>query len=408
MTKQSLYAEVDRLQTLLDALRSESTETETVETTYRFPVLSMLKNHQSVSEASTMEASVLESKLAEFGFMGKVVNISKGPLITRYGVKLDAGVRLNQIRNVSEDLAVALMSDKVRILAPIPGTSLVGIEVVNKTLSIVGLRQVMREAIILGRRARNRYELPIALGVDTMGNAKVLNLADMPHLLIAGQTGSGKSVCLNVLILSLLYARKPEECKLILIDPKRVEMTCYQGIPHLKQPVVTEPENAMEVFEDLVHEMETRYRLLSENGVRKISSYNELKTVEKMPYIVTVVDEMADLMMTSGKELETAVVRLAQLGRAVGIHLVLATQKPVTKVITGLIKSNMTSRIAFQVATNMDSRVILDSSGAENLVGRGDMLALYPGVTEPVRLHGCWVSDAETQKVTDSLRRAEI
>jgi len=230
----------------------------------------------------------------------------------------------------------------------------------------------------------------------------------MPHLLIAGQTGSGKSVCLNVLILSLLYARKPEECKLILIDPKRVEMTCYQGIPHLKQPVVTEPENAMEVFEDLVHEMETRYRLLSENGVRKISIYNELKTVEKMPYIVTVVDEMADLMMTSGKELETAVVRLAQLGRAVGIHLVLATQKPVTKVITGLIKSNMTSRIAFQVATNMDSRVILDSSGAENLVGRGDMLALYPGVTEPVRLHGCWVSDAETQKVTDSLRRAEI
>ena len=408
MTKQSLYAEVDRLQTLLDALRSESTETETVETTYRFPVLSMLKNHQSVSEASTMEASVLESKLAEFGFIGKVVNISKGPLITRYEVKLDAGVRLNQIRNVSEDLAVALMSDKVRILAPIPGTSLVGIEVVNKTLSIVGLRQVMREAIILGRRARNRYELPIALGVDTTGNAKVLNLADMPHLLIAGQTGSGKSVCLNVLILSLLYARKPEECKLILIDPKRVEMTCYQGIPHLKQPVVTEPENAMEVFEDLVHEMETRYRLLSENGVRKISSYNELKTVEKMPYIVTVVDEMADLMMTSGKELETAVVRLAQLGRAVGIHLVLATQKPVTKVITGLIKSNMTSRIAFQVATNMDSRVILDSSGAENLVGRGDMLALYPGVTEPVRLHGCWVSDAETQKVTDSLRRAEI
>jgi S-DNA-T family DNA segregation ATPase FtsK/SpoIIIE len=283
----------------------------------------------------------------------------------------------------------------------------VGFEVVNEEPAIIGLKEIMKQAIKLGRKGRRKYELPVAIGTGTTGEPRVLDLAKMPHVLIAGQTGSGKSVGLNALIMSLLYTRTPEECQLILVDPKRVEMVSYEGMPHLRQPVVMDPEEATAVFHELVNEMERRYELLSEHKVRNILSYNSLEGVERMPYIVTVVDEMADLMMTSGKALEGYIVRLAQLARAVGIHLVLATQKPVVKVITGLIKSNMPSRISFQVASKTDSRVILDENGAEKLAGRGDMLALHSGVSEPERLHGAWVSDAEIASVVAAIKGGE-
>jgi S-DNA-T family DNA segregation ATPase FtsK/SpoIIIE len=287
------------------------------------------------------------------------------------------------------------MSGNVRILAPVPGTNLVGIEVANEAQDVIGLRSVLESY-------KGTERLPIAIGVDTVGQAKIFDLTKMFHVLIAGQTGSGKSVCINSIILSLLYTKTPDECQLILVDPKRVEMTPYHDIPHLRCPVVTEPAEAPGIFSSLIAEMERRYEVLAEKQVRNIEGYNELGG-PRMPYIVTVVDEMADLMMTSGKGLEKMIVRLAQLSRAVGIHLVLATQKPIVEVITGMIKSNMPSRIAFRVASNMDSRVILDCGGAEKLVGRGDMLVLYPGISEPERYHGAWVSDDEIRLVTGGL-----
>jgi len=380
---------------------------------YKFPSLSVLKDYGSfLASQNQMDPIALETKLAEFGFVGKVVNVRTGPLVSRYEVKLAPGVKLSQVKGISEDLAIALMSDKVRIQAPIPGTALVGIEVANEKPSIIGLRMVLETLFGANpshksyqkelRKVKDKkldYMLPIALGVNTMGNPVVFDLVKMPHLLIAGQTGSGKSVCLNAIIMTILFTKTPEECRLVLVDPKRVEMISYADIPHLWRPVVTEPSEATEVFGSLIKEMELRYKILEANKVRNIQSYNGLEGIEKMPYIVAVVDEMADLMMTSGKELEAQIVRLAQLARAVGIHLVLATQKPVVKVITGLIKSNMPSRISFQVGSKNDSRVILDCNGAEKLMGRGDMLMLHPGSSEPERFHGAWVSDAEIEAV---------
>lgn len=385
---------------MIRQLNSESIKPEIKPVSYKRPSLSFLKayNHGSTPEAAVAPETLTE-KLQEFGITGEVVNVSVGPLITRYELRLDTGVKLSKVRSASEDLAVALMSDRVRIQAPIPGTSLVGIEVPNRETDIVEFKPVASRAL----RLKGKTELPIGIGVDITGDPIVLDLAKMPHLLIAGRTGAGKSVCLSTIILSLLYTKTPEECQLILVDPKRVEMTAYKGIPHLKVPVITEPTLAVDMFSTLVAEMEHRYAVLQAAGVRNIKSYKEQGG--EMPYLVTVVDEMADLMMTAGKELEKSIVRLAQLARAVGIHLVLATQKPVVKVITGLIKSNMPSRISFQVASKTDSRVILDENGAERLAGRGDMLALHPGVTEPERLHGAWISDKEIKKITDSLRR---
>jgi S-DNA-T family DNA segregation ATPase FtsK/SpoIIIE len=358
---------------------------------YKTPKLSMLKDYDNGVTHSTLDPHVLESKLREFGFEGTVVNIRRGPVITRYEIKLASGVRISQIKNVTDDIAIALMSEKIRILAPIPGTALIGIEVANDKASTIGLKTILQSYTGAER-------IPIALGTDTTGTPKIVDLARMPHLLIAGQTGSGKSVCMNSIILSILFTRTPEECQLVLVDPKRVEMAAYRNVPHLKYPVVTDPNRATEIFSKLITEMEHRYETLEQNGVRNIESYND-QAHTKMPYIVAMVDEMADLKITSGKELEMMISRLAQLARAVGIHLVLATQKPEVKVITGLIKSNMPSRISFQVASKNDSRVILDCNGAEKLIGRGDMLMLYPGAAEPERFHGAWVSDNEIQTI---------
>lgn len=386
-------------------------------TEYNTPAISLLDDYFPDGGGALLTPIELESKIAEFGFESAVENIRTGPVITRYEIKLARGVRISQIRNVSEDLALALMSDRIRIQAPIPGTNLVGIEIANTKQAIIGLKSVLQnyggasfkeiggmdELKFQMQDAFSDHRLPIALGTDIVGKPKVIDLAKMPHLLIAGQTGSGKSVCLNSIVLSILFTRSPDECKLILVDPKRVEMSAYKHLPHLERPVVTEPAEAMSVFASLIKEMENRYRILSEAQVRNIESYNKDRD-KKMPYIVTIVDEMADLMMTSGKELEKMIVRLAQLARAVGIHLVLATQKPVVKVVTGLIKSNMPSRISFQVASKMDSRVILDVNGAEKLIGRGDMLLMAPGSPEPERFHGAWVSDEEIRAVTDYIK----
>ena len=383
------------LRSLLDTVRNMGTSTCVEEACeYVFPSLDLLKVNGEKGSKSTLDATVLEDKLAEFGFKGEVVKVRVGPLVTRYEVRLSPGVRLSQVKNVSEDLGVALMSNSVRIQAPIPGTSLIGIEVANETPSTVWLRKVIEEAQKTG------YDLPIGIGVDITGNPKIMDLAKMPHLLIAGQTGSGKSVGLNAIILSLLYTKTPEQMKLVLVDPKRVEMASYASIPHLLRPVVTSSEDTEKVLEELVTEMERRYNVFAEAKVRNITSYND-QSEEKLPYIVAVIDEMADLMMTSGKHVEACIVRLAQLARATGIHMVVATQKPVSTVVTGLIKSNLPTRLSYQVASKNDSRVILDCNGAEKLLGRGDLLMTSSG--EPERFHGAWVSDEEIAAVCEAI-----
>lgn len=387
---------------MLQQLNKKNYKAPVVHKEYHKPSLSLLKKYPGAQETKIDPAEFptyigleLEEKLSEFGFESAVENIRKGPVITRYEMRLAKGVKISQIKNVSEDIALALMSGNIRIQAPIPGTNLIGIEVGNEKQSVIGFKDILKKV--------SKERLPIAIGTDIVGEPKVFDLVTMPHLLIAGQTGSGKSVCLNAIILSLLYTKSPEECQLVLVDPKRVEMSLYKDIPHLRCPIVTGTEDVVEVFESLVAEMEDRYTILSESQTRNIESYNSSHE-QKMPYIVTVIDEMADLMMTSGRELEGMIVRLAQLARAVGIHLVMATQKPIVKVITGLIKSNMPSRISFQVASKSDSRVILDSNGAESLIGKGDMLMLYPGASEPERFHGAWISDKEILDVTNFIR----
>lgn len=361
---------------------------------YRKPPIHLLQEYTSNHIPNSLKPGELENKISDLGFETAVHDIKHGPVVTRYELKLAKGVRISQIKKVSEDIAMALMSNNIRIQAPIPGTPYVGIELKNNERSIIGLRDMID--------TETSAKIPMMLGTDTIGKPKILDLVDMPHLLIAGQTGSGKSVCLNSIVLSILYTRTPEECQLVLVDPKRVEMASYDRVPHLRCPIVTEANEAVKVFSSLISEMERRYKLLSEYRVRNIESFNQ-KSNTKLPYIVTIVDEMADLMMTSGKELEDMIVRLAQLARAVGIHLILATQKPIVKVITSLIKSNMPSRISFQVSSKMDSRVILDSNGAEALIGKGDMLLIGPGIPEPERFHGAWVSDEEIINITDYL-----
>lgn len=377
----------EALRASLAALRAPVEAEEGSKTTtprpYKLPPLSLLRRAKTEPGAALLGAEVLEGKLKEFGIEGKVENIRSGPVVSRYEIRLAPGERLGSVRRVAEDLAVAL-SGKVRILAPIPGTSLVGIEVQNEKAVFVGLRSSIKA--LKGR-------LPVSLGVDTAGNPRSMDLAATPHLLVAGQTGSGKSVFLNSLIVSLLYSKTPEECRMILIDPKRVEMSSYRGIPHLLRPVVTEPEDAVEALEDLVAEMENRYTRLEAAGARNIEGFDG----PGMPYIVCIVDELSDLMDTAGKRLTDLVVRLAQKSRAVGIHLVLATQRPDVNTLNGRIKANIPARIAFQVVSQTDSRVILDEGGAERLAGRGDMLVRTTG--EPERFHGAWVSDKEITAV---------
>ncbi|MFO7907043.1 MAG: DNA translocase FtsK 4TM domain-containing protein, partial [Pirellulaceae bacterium] len=393
---------------------------------YELPSLDLLIGADEVCfEAQAKEvrhkAKILERTFANFGFNVKVVEIETGPVIAQYEVELEAGLRLSKITGLADDLAIALRVPSVRIVAPIPGKNTVGIEVPNQVRQLVRLRQVMEET----NGKLKRMKIPLFLGKDVSGNSLTVDLAIMPHLLIAGRTGTGKSVCLNAIISSILMTRRPDEVRMLMIDPKMVELSGYGRLPHLMHPVVTDMRKAEAILAWAVDKMEERYALLARTGVRHISSYNQLgmeELVERlqpeseeereaipdhMPFIVIVADEIADLMMTAGKEVEQYIIRLAQKSRAVGIHLILATQKPTVDVITGLIKSNLPARIAFQVASRTDSRVVLDEMGAEKLLGNGDMLFLWPGTSTLLRGQGTYLDDEEIDSVVDVVSTGE-
>ncbi|HAE22326.1 MAG TPA: DNA translocase FtsK [Spirochaetaceae bacterium] len=353
-----------------------------------------------IDEKTKHAADVLRETLKEFNIAAEVTGIRKGPVITMFEILPAPGVRLSKIANLSDNIALRLAASSVRIVAPIPGKHAVGIEVPNDKRNIVSFREIVENEVF----SSNKMEVPVVLGKDITGDVQVVELTQTPHLLIAGATGSGKSVCVNSIILSILYRRSFNEVKLILIDPKIVELKLYNGIPHLLTPVITEPKKAFQALQYCICEMERRYSLLDAMGVRDIRSYNrkiieKTMATDKLPYIVVVIDEFADLMATTGKELESTLARLAAMSRAVGIHLVLATQRPSIDVITGLIKANIPSRIAFMVASKFDSRIIIDMVGAEKLLGRGDML--YSSATDafPTRMQGAFVSDDEVERV---------
>ena len=344
----------------------------------------------------------LEETLEIFGIEAKVVNISTGPTITRYELQPKMGVKVSKILNLSDDLALALAAvAPIRIEAPIPGTSLVGIEVPNGTTEVVGFKEIVETS---GFKDPKK-DIPIVLGRDVSGKPIIEDIARMPHLLVAGSTGSGKSVCINTLICSILYKFKPEEIKLIMIDPKMVELSVYNDIPHLLIPVVTDMKKAPYALSWAVSEMNKRYKLFAENRARDLKGYNKIPGIEKLPRIVIVVDELADLMMVSPNEVEDSIIRLAQKARACGMHLVIATQRPSVDVITGLIKANIPSRIAFAVSSQIDSRTILDQAGAEKLIGKGDLLFSHPSIPKPQRIQGSFISDKEVNDIVDHIIR---
>ncbi|HOA28613.1 MAG TPA: DNA translocase FtsK, partial [Candidatus Cloacimonadota bacterium] len=355
-------------------------------------------------EAQILDTSaVLQNKLAEFNIEAEVRNVNIGPIITQYELEPAKGVKVSKFASLADDLALAIKAKSIRVQAPIPGRGLIGIEIPNLTRDMIYLRDLL----LCEDMRKHKSKLAFGLGKDIAGKAIVTDLAKMPHLLIAGATGSGKSVCINTILMSLIMRTTPDDLRLILIDPKRVELAGYNDLPHLIGQVVTDPDTALETMYWAVKEMERRYELLQVARVREIIGYNEKcltdSELEPLPYIVIVVDEFADLIMTSGKDIELPITRLAQMARAVGIHLILATQRPSIKVITGIIKANFPARIAFQVSSRVDSRVILDMIGAERLLGNGDMLFLPPGKASPERIHGAYVSDHEIARVNDYL-----
>ncbi len=388
---------------------------------YILPSLEMLEHpaefpYEELAKKAQIAAVTLEKTFQEFGLNVKVNEIDTGPVITQFELSLEAGLRLNKVVALENDLAIALRVPAVRVVAPIPGKNTVGVEVPNETQVMVRLRELIEACP--GDIEKKR--IPLFLGKDVSGRPMIIDLCKMPHLLIAGRTGTGKSVCLNALILSILMTRSPDQVKMLMIDPKMVELSPYKRIPHLMHPVITDMKKAEAVLAWAVEKMEERYDLLARVGVRHLDSYNAMTHDEvlrrcgltaecaeadaipdQMPYIVIIADEMADMLMTSGKDVEAHIIRLAQKSRAVGIHLVLATQKPTVDVITGLIKSNLPARIAFQVASRTDSRVVLDENGADRLLGNGDMLFLVPGTSNLMRAQGTYVSDNEVNRIID-------
>ena len=380
---------------------------------YQLPSLDLLHQPPKTDDKQNEKelyanAEILEEKLSDFAVQGKVVQVSPGPVITRYEIKPAPGVKVNRFISLADDLALAMRAQRIRVEAPIPGKDVVGIELPNKQPSLVYLREILTST----QFARSDSMLTLALGKTIAGEPYSADLARMPHLLIAGATGSGKSVCIHSIIASILFRATPNDIRFLLIDPKMLELTVFNKIPHLLAPVVIEPKEAVKVLRWAVSEMERRYQILAKAAVRNIDAYNAKKAgqtslpgmepaegEEKLPYIVIIVDELADLMLTVSNEIEDSIGRLAQMARAVGIHLVLATQRPSVDVITGVIKANFPTRIAFQVASKTDSRTILDINGAEKLLGRGDMLFLPPGRPDAIRLHGAFVSAEETEKL---------
>jgi S-DNA-T family DNA segregation ATPase FtsK/SpoIIIE len=416
---------------------------------FKTPPLSLLDSPPATErridkEALSMNARLLEKKLKDFGIDGEVVEICPGPVITMYEFSPGPGIKVSRIAGLADDLSMALQALAIRIVAPIPGKGVVGIELPNRDREMVFLKEIFASEAF----HKGKMKLPLALGKDIGGHPLVTDMARAPHLLVAGATGSGKSVAINTMILSLLYTATPKDVRLIMVDPKMLELSIYEGIPHLLLPVVTNPKKAALALKWAVEEMGRRYRLMADKGVRNIDSYNrELAREEKevaelqanatvsveevveelgetdeaaiqeflakeeqlehghLPYIVVIIDELADLMMVAGREIEESIARLAQMARAAGIHLILATQRPSVDVITGLIKANFPTRISFQVSSKIDSRTILDCNGAESLLGMGDMLFLPPGTAKLIRSHGAFVSDAEVQRVVEFLKK---
>ncbi len=345
---------------------------------------------------------VIQKTLQNFDIPVEMGEVRVGPTVTQYSLKPADGVKLSHIVALHNDLAMALAAHPIRIEAPIPGKSLVGIEVPNQKIALVTLRELMESP----EARNNKNILNVALGKDVSGKPWFADLGGLPHMLIAGATGSGKTICINTLLMSLLFSHTPETLRFILVDPKRVELTLYNGLPHLLTPVITDVQKTVNALRWCIGEMERRFEILAKSGQRNIINYN--KTMEeKMPYIVFMVDELADLMVTAGAEMEAGIIRLAQMARAVGIHLVLATQRPSVDIITGLIKANISARIAFSVASIVDSRTILDMAGAEKLLGRGDMLWSPPDMSSPKRLQGAFVSEEEIKRVIDFLKAEE-
>ncbi|MCK9273650.1 MAG: DNA translocase FtsK 4TM domain-containing protein [Syntrophales bacterium] len=397
---------------------------------FQLPPLSLLEKVESKDtrmkkESLVMNARLLEKKLSDFGVEGKIVEIRPGPVITMYELEPASGVKINRVTNLSDDLALAMKAQSVRIIAPIPGKAAIGIEIPNQERELVYLRSVLDTEVFL----ESKYKLPIILGKDIVGNPVAADLVKMPHLLIAGTTGSGKSVSLNAMICSMLFKAGPNEVKFLMIDPKRLELSAYEGIPHLLHPVVVNPKKAAQVLKWAIDEMERRYELISGQGAKSIEKYNRLiekrkiedgvpepgsgqsgestppNMSETLPYIVIIIDELADLMMVAQRNVEASLARLAQMARAAGIHIILATQRPSVDVITGIIKANFPTRISFQVSSKVDSRTILDQLGAEKLLGAGDMLFIPPGTSQLVRIHGAFVSDREIKEIVSFLRK---
>jgi S-DNA-T family DNA segregation ATPase FtsK/SpoIIIE len=396
---------------------------------WTLPPIALLDTHEGGNlkpDPTRLEhkARVLEEKLADFGVNGKVSGISPGPVVTMFEYAPAPGIKISRIVGLSDDLAMALKATSVRVVAPIPGKAAIGIELPNEHRELVVIRDVLEADAF----AASTAPLTIALGKNIMGEPTVANLGKMPHLLIAGATGTGKSVCINTVLSSLLFHNTPEELRLLLIDPKRIELSSYEGIPHLIHPVVTDAKMATRALRWAVQEMELRYRLLADKNTRNIESYNRVLGREKpkepaseagewdptalphhlLPYVVVIIDELADLMMVASREVEESIIRLAQMARAAGIHLILATQRPSVDVLTGIIKANVPTRISFQVSSKIDSRTILDTMGAESLLGSGDMLFMPPGTAKLQRIHGAYVSEPEVQRLTEYWRNQEL
>jgi len=371
---------------------------------WKLPPLNLLEKNVNTDEEIDKEiyyqvSKQLEQKLKNFGVSGKVVGISPGPVVTTYEYSPAAGVKINKIASLADDLALGLKAQSVRVVGSVPGKAALGIEIPNPNRSVVYIRDLLASEDF--RKSENK--LSIILGLDVVGNPSIAKLAKMPHLLIAGSTGSGKSVAINTIIASILYNATPEEVRMLMVDPKRIELSGYEGIPHLLHPVVVEPKLASRALMWAVREMERRYKLLEQAKVKSFDSYNEVAE-EKLPYIVIIVDELADLMMVASKDVEASIARLAQMARAAGMHLILATQRPSVDVLTGLIKANFPTRISFKVSSKVDSRTILDTSGAEHLLGSGDMLYLANGSSNLRRVHGAYISELETEAIITFLK----
>jgi S-DNA-T family DNA segregation ATPase FtsK/SpoIIIE len=385
---------------------------------YQLPPYSFLEDPEnpatsSDDESLRMQSQLLEKKLEDFGVHGKVVAVSPGPVITTFEYEPAPGVKINKIVNLSDDLALALRAISIRIVAPIPGKAVIGIEIPNSDRAMVRFKEIVASSDF----DKSGSNLPLCLGKDIVGNPVVAELDKMPHLLIAGATGTGKSVALNSMICSILYKSTPEEVKFIMVDPKRIELSSYNGIPHLITPVVVDAKKATNALFWAIREMERRYELLSQKNTRNVRQYNkkiekekisgEEGKLQKLPYLVIVIDELADLMMLASRDVEVTLTRLAQMARAAGIHLILATQRPSVDVLTGIIKANFPTRLTFQVSSKTDSRTILDTNGAENLLGSGDMLFLPPGTAKLQRIHGAYISEDELNRITQFLKAQE-